>query len=448
MLENNVKQNLYPYIETTWPDLYKDVVKDIFLENLADFFCVIEKTFITNLNKEYVELSLYAFNENYQEFLKNFLSENNVNIDVRSLFKEKLSEYYKPSAENFILKCSQYFKKEISEIFNETLIKYSTLDIYPLENVAKLNSAFLKIIISFLEKKPENDYQELLDNLDYDKLVKKIIKDNSSFLKELLFDSFSDSAYLKNGIEDVKTAINEFFLTKLRKYLAEESESIINIEQLTKKLKTYLEKDILKEHTDQNNNLSGSSSKSLPFNSNKDIIDQQILEEKHLTINDGDKCITYENLFGVYLEGAVKITLIEPYLQSYYQYENLLQLCKLIIKIGGIKRLHIITKYDNANKGFPIKEKLNELVKSLQDNNIEFTYKFSQIIHDREISCDNGWTIKIGRGLHIYQHPKNDELSKYDPYFRPCHLTKVDIYKEKADSNQYQDKSTMVHRSL
>ena len=36
---------------------------------------------------------------------------------------------------------------------------------------------------------------------------------------------------------------------------------------------------------------------------------------------------------------------------------------------------------------------------------VEFEVKFRAELHDRAVLFDNGWTVKIGRGLDFYQKP-------------------------------------------
>jgi ATP-dependent Lon protease len=56
--------------------------------------------------------------------------------------------------------------------------------------------------------------------------------------------------------------------------------------------------------------------------------------------------------------------------------------------------------------------------------------KFSEIMHDREIVLDNGWSIKVGRGFDIYQKPDNCfSVGGSDFEIRPCLETKVDIFR-------------------
>ena len=51
-------------------------------------------------------------------------------------------------------------------------------------------------------------------------------------------------------------------------------------------------------------------------------------------------------------------------------------------------------------------------------------------LHDREIRIDNGWVVKIGRGLDFYQKPGGwFEVGSHDLSLRKCLETKVDIYR-------------------
>ena len=53
-------------------------------------------------------------------------------------------------------------------------------------------------------------------------------------------------------------------------------------------------------------------------------------------------------------------------------------------------------------------------------------------MHDREIRVDNGWIIKIGRGLDFYQKPEGwFEIGTHDLDLRKCLETKVDIFRQK-----------------
>ena len=76
-----------------------------------------------------------------------------------------------------------------------------------------------------------------------------------------------------------------------------------------------------------------------------------------------------------------------------------------------------------------IAEKLEELKQSLLEMDVELEVTLNPTMHDREIRMDNGWVIKIGRGLDFYQKPGGwFEVGANDLSLRKCLETKVDIF--------------------
>ena len=54
----------------------------------------------------------------------------------------------------------------------------------------------------------------------------------------------------------------------------------------------------------------------------------------------------------------------------------------------------------------------------------------NEYMHDREIRIDNGWIVKIGRGLDFFQKPDSwFSVGANDLSLRRCLETKVDIYR-------------------
>jgi ATP-dependent Lon protease len=129
------------------------------------------------------------------------------------------------------------------------------------------------------------------------------------------------------------------------------------------------------------------------------------LTEGQKIIRDNQSGISYELLFGQYLNGATEITLTDPYIRLPYQLRNLMEFTKLIaIHKDNIEevKLHLIT---NNNEDYiqNSKEAFQQMADSLESIGIMFTYEFSENSHDRSIVLDNGWKIVLGRGLDIYQ---------------------------------------------
>lgn len=162
----------------------------------------------------------------------------------------------------------------------------------------------------------------------------------------------------------------------------------------------------------------------------QDEILEQTFKEQHFTIYYGDTGHTYETLFGDYLRGVKIIYVEDSYIRLPHQIQNFIRFCELVVKIGDANRIDLVTGYDNGEQKAEIMEKLEMLQASLKEQDVEFSFDFSDTIHDREIRLDTGWTIKIGRGFDFYQKPDNwFSIGSHDLASRPCLETKVDIYR-------------------
>ena len=79
---------------------------------------------------------------------------------------------------------------------------------------------------------------------------------------------------------------------------------------------------------------------------------------------------------------------------------------------------------------------LDELKQSLLELDVELEIELNPNMHDREIRIDNGWTIKIGRGLDFYQKPGTwFEIGAHDLTLRKCLETKVDIFRNASSTS-------------
>lgn len=154
------------------------------------------------------------------------------------------------------------------------------------------------------------------------------------------------------------------------------------------------------------------------------------LKEQHFTILYGDTGYSYESILGPYLRGAKTVVIEDPYIRLQHQIQNFVRFCETILKSGTVKKISLITGYDDNTQFADIAEKLEELKQSLLERDVELDVKLNPNIHDREIRLDNGWVIKIGRGLDFYQKPGGwFEVGANDLSLRKCLETKVDIYR-------------------
>ncbi|XP_078514277.1 MIT domain-containing protein 1 isoform X2 [Lissotriton helveticus] len=111
---------------------------------------------------------------------------------------------------------------------------------------------------------------------------------------------------------------------------------------------------------------------------------------------------SYENLFKPYInETLTEVWVEDPYVRHVHQ--------------------------DNGKE--QQMSALHEIKQSLEGYGITLEISFSSSIHDREIRFNNGWMIKIGRGLDYFKKPQGRfSLGSCDYDLRLCHETSVDIF--------------------
>ena len=159
------------------------------------------------------------------------------------------------------------------------------------------------------------------------------------------------------------------------------------------------------------------------------------LSEQHFTIRYGDVGHSYDSIIGPYLTGAKEVILEDPYVRLQHQVFNFVRFCEAVVKVGSVKKISLITGYEDESKLGEVKEKFLELQQSLADSDVVLDVRFSATMHDREIRIDNGWIVKIGRGLDFYQKPGSwFEIGATDLSMRKCLETKVDIFQSGSAS--------------
>lgn len=157
--------------------------------------------------------------------------------------------------------------------------------------------------------------------------------------------------------------------------------------------------------------------------------------ERHFTILYGDTGHSYDSIMGEYMIGAKRVVIEDPYIRQQHQVQNFVRFCETCLNAGTIKSVKLITKCDDQEQYAEISPKLDDLKQSLLELDIVLDVELNQNIHDREIRLDNGWVIKIGRGLDIYQRPENwFSVGVYDMSLRKCLETKIDIFKSENAS--------------
>ncbi|KAM5227813.1 MIT domain-containing protein 1 [Ctenodactylus gundi] len=149
---------------------------------------------------------------------------------------------------------------------------------------------------------------------------------------------------------------------------------------------------------------------------------------KQIKIEENATGFGYESLFKEYLsETVTEVWIEDPYIRSPHQLNNFLRFCEMLVKKPcKVNTIHLLTSPDKQSSG------LEEIKRSLGNHGVLLEIECSSSIHDREIRFNNGWIIKIGRGLDYFKRPQGQLfLGYYDLDLRPCRETTVDIFHDK-----------------
>lgn len=159
--------------------------------------------------------------------------------------------------------------------------------------------------------------------------------------------------------------------------------------------------------------------------------------EKHFTIRYGETGHSFDTILGDYLNKATEVVIEDPYIRLTHQVQNLVRLCETVVQRSNVQTIKLITAYDDLDGFNKTKTMLEDLAQSLLEHDVKLDFSFNPKMHDREIRIDNGWTIKIGRGLDFYQKPTSYfDIGSNDLKMRKCLETKVDIFRSSSDQGK------------
>jgi len=162
-------------------------------------------------------------------------------------------------------------------------------------------------------------------------------------------------------------------------------------------------------------------------------LDATSIQEQHYSISYGDTGHTYDSIVGPYLHGSKEVVVEDPYIRASHQIANFVRFCETVAKVPSVRKIHLVTSYDEKTDMALLNERMDELKQSLLEIDVVLSVELNEVLHDREIRIDNGWVIKIGRGLDFYQKPDGwSAIGANDFSLRKCLETKVDIYRDEG----------------
>lgn len=137
------------------------------------------------------------------------------------------------------------------------------------------------------------------------------------------------------------------------------------------------------------------------------------LEEGHHVFAENRKSVSYDALFGPYIQNATKIVISDPYIRYFYQIRNMMEFVEMVIRRKAPEdqvAVHLVTGPDDGNI-YNQRDLLDSITKACAGTGVEFTWTFddSGTAHARDIVTDTGWKIVLDRGLDIFQAPLKRE---------------------------------------
>lgn len=131
-------------------------------------------------------------------------------------------------------------------------------------------------------------------------------------------------------------------------------------------------------------------------------------KEGHVSFRENQRGISYDRLFGPYLDGATSIEIVDPYVRNFYQVRNVMELMEVVLRHRDYSvetvRVHLTTGEDAYGEAGKQVQYLQRVADAVEPLGIDFTWDMDPNIHARHITTDTGWDIMPDRGLDIWQH--------------------------------------------
>lgn len=143
------------------------------------------------------------------------------------------------------------------------------------------------------------------------------------------------------------------------------------------------------------------------------------LSEGHHVFTENRKGVSYDKLFGPYIDGASRIIVTDPYIRIFYQHRNMMEFVEMVISRKPPEdqvKVHLVTGPDEGNIARQ-RELLESITTACTGTGVEFSWAFdtSGTAHARDIVTYTGWKLVLDRGLDIFQPPiKTDGFSLSD----------------------------------
>eukprot|EP00730_Choanoeca_flexa_P004522 TRINITY_DN11721_c0_g2_i2.p1 TRINITY_DN11721_c0_g2~~TRINITY_DN11721_c0_g2_i2.p1 ORF type:complete len:249 (+),score=32.21 TRINITY_DN11721_c0_g2_i2:177-923(+) len=157
---------------------------------------------------------------------------------------------------------------------------------------------------------------------------------------------------------------------------------------------------------------------------------------RSIQINDGEAGYDYEVIFYQCIRTATEVRLEDPFIAAMHQLHNYVRFCELLVRVAtNLKTIKLDTRVAEARWKDVQNQCFQELKASLQARGVAHHVRYDDSLHDRQVVCDNGHVVALGRGLDLYQPPPRDTrffVGMHDYGLRACKPCRIDIMYDPA----------------
>jgi GTPase SAR1 family protein len=154
-----------------------------------------------------------------------------------------------------------------------------------------------------------------------------------------------------------------------------------------------------------------------------------------LQLREGSTGWSYDKLFDPqFLQGALQLSLIDPYLYGAHQLRNLKEFLLHVAETIKPKAIEIITAHADNESTLQQNRVLESVSKDLFEQfGVALTLRRETGLHDRYLRLDHGVLFKLGRGLDIYKPATG--LAAHRPASRRVRATEIDVFVVPANAS-------------
>lgn len=151
----------------------------------------------------------------------------------------------------------------------------------------------------------------------------------------------------------------------------------------------------------------------------------------HVIFAENQKGVSFDALFGPWLDGSSKVMLTDPYIRVYHQIRNLMELLEIIAirkPEGEDVQFSLMTAPDPEDPDRQVCY-LEQIRVGIAPLGVEFSWEFdmTNMIHATHLVTNTGWKILLDRGLDVFQ--LTDLNSEFSPANRHQRFRQVKGFK-------------------